>query len=58
MKTEDALAQRQWFIIDAQGMILGLNDHPAYIDFLLGRVRRWLEQDGLDVTHNEMARKA
>lgn len=23
MKTEDALAQRQWFIIDAQGMILG-----------------------------------
>jgi ferrochelatase len=35
-----------------------LNDHPAYIDFLLGRVRRWLEQDGLDVTHNEMARKA
>ena len=23
MKTEDALAQRQWFIIDAQGMVLG-----------------------------------
>ena len=23
MKTEDALAQRRWFIIDAQGMILG-----------------------------------
>ena len=23
MKTEDALAQRQWYIIDAQGMVLG-----------------------------------
>ena len=23
MKTEDALAQRQWFIVDAQGMVLG-----------------------------------
>ncbi len=23
MKSEDALAQRQWFIIDAQGMVLG-----------------------------------
>jgi len=23
MKTEEALAQRQWFIIDAQGMVLG-----------------------------------
>jgi len=23
MKTEDALAQRQWFVVDAQGMVLG-----------------------------------
>ncbi|MGE5303867.1 MAG: 50S ribosomal protein L13 [Alphaproteobacteria bacterium] len=23
MKTEDALAQRQWFVVDAQGLVLG-----------------------------------
>lgn len=35
-----------------------LNDHPAYIDFLAGRVRRWLGRDTPDPAHNEVEHKA
>jgi ferrochelatase len=34
-----------------------LNDHPAYIDFLANRVRRWRGGDALDPAHNEVAHK-
>jgi ferrochelatase len=35
-----------------------LNDHPAYIDFLVGRARRWLGQDAPNSAPNEMEHKA
>ena len=35
-----------------------LNDHPAYINFLLGRVRRWVGQDAPAAAPNGMEPKA